>query len=143
VVSFTTRLLCPVPGRPDIACCIGDWVSPEAGLDAMEYRKHSYPDENLEKIPIVQLLNKTHHTGMSFLKRERNSRCTVITDLDTSKRSTQKALYCCDATPSWKPVPRPRIKHEKRTVGSAWKLGQFPLLSVYVVPAYGEKCISQ
>ena len=27
----------------------------------------------------------------------RNSRCTVITDLDTSKRSTQKAFSCCDA----------------------------------------------
>ena len=24
-------------------------------------------------------------------------RCTVITDLDTSKRSTQKAFSCCDA----------------------------------------------
>ena len=31
--------------------------------------------------------------GASFL----NSRCTVITDLDTSKRSTQKAFSCCDA----------------------------------------------
>ena len=29
--------------------------------------------------------------------RARNSRCTVITDLDTSKRSTQKAFSCCDA----------------------------------------------
>ena len=27
----------------------------------------------------------------------RNSRCTVITDLDTSKRSTQKAFSCCGA----------------------------------------------
>ena len=33
----------------------------------------------------------------SFLNRARNSRCTVITDLDTSKRSTQKAFSCCDA----------------------------------------------
>ena len=35
--------------------------------------------------------------GTSFLNRARNSRCTVITDLDTSKRSTQKAFSCCDA----------------------------------------------
>jgi len=35
--------------------------------------------------------------GASFLNRARNSRCTVITDLDTSKRSTQKAFPCCDA----------------------------------------------
>ena len=27
----------------------------------------------------------------------RNSRCTVITDLDISKRSTQKTFSCCDA----------------------------------------------
>ena len=38
---------------------------------------------------------KTLHA--SFLNRARNSRCTVITDLDTSKRSTQKAFSCCDA----------------------------------------------
>ena len=36
-----------------------------------------------------------HHA--SFLNRARNSRCTVITDLDTSKRSTRKAFSCCDA----------------------------------------------
>ena len=36
--------------------------------------------------------------GTSFLNRAaRNSRCTVITDLDTSKRSTQKAFSCCGA----------------------------------------------
>jgi len=35
--------------------------------------------------------------GASFLNRARNSRCTVITDLDTSKRGTQKAFSCCDA----------------------------------------------
>jgi len=40
-------------------------------------------------------LEKTHDA--SFLNRARNSRCTVITDLDTSKRSTQKAFPCCDA----------------------------------------------
>jgi len=35
--------------------------------------------------------------GAYFLNRARNSRCTVITDLDTSKLSTQKAFSCCDA----------------------------------------------
>jgi hypothetical protein len=33
----------------------------------------------------------------SFLNRARNSRCTVITDLGTSKRSTQRAFSCRDA----------------------------------------------
>ena len=32
-----------------------------------------------------------------FRARFRNSRCTVITDLYTSKRSSQKAFSCCDA----------------------------------------------
>ena len=58
--------------------------------------------------------------GASFLNRARNSRCTVITDLDISKRRTQKAFSCSPAaTPSWKLAPRPRSKHEKRTAGSA------------------------
>jgi len=34
----------------------------------------------------VHGLEKTHHAY--FLNRARNSRCTVVTDLDTSKRST-------------------------------------------------------
>jgi len=51
----------------------------------------------------------------SFLNGARNSRCTVIADLDTSKRSTQKAFSCCDAImENW-----PHSKHEKRTAGSA------------------------
>ena len=40
---------------------------------------------------------KTHHTCASFLNRSRNSRCTVITDLDTSKWIKQKVFSCCDA----------------------------------------------
>jgi hypothetical protein len=35
--------------------------------------------------------------GASFVIRAGNSRCTVITDLDTSKRSTHKTFACCDA----------------------------------------------
>jgi len=31
------------------------------------------------------------------INHAQNSRCTVITDLDTSKRSTQKTFSCCDA----------------------------------------------
>jgi hypothetical protein len=33
----------------------------------------------------------------TFLNCARKSRCTVITDLDTSKRSTQNAFSCYDA----------------------------------------------
>jgi hypothetical protein len=35
--------------------------------------------------------------GAPLLSGARNSSCTVITDLDTSKRSTKKAFSCCDA----------------------------------------------
>jgi hypothetical protein len=46
----------------------------------------------------VHGLENSHHTRiMSFLFRARKSRCTVITDLDTSKRSAQQAFSWCDA----------------------------------------------
>ena len=66
----------------------------------------------------------------SFLNRARNSRCTVITDLNTSKRSTQKAFSCCDAILETGPAVSKRsellVAHEK--------LGQLlQLLTVYVV----------
>ena len=68
--------------------------------------------------------------GASFLNRARNSRCTVITDLDTSKRSTEKAFSCCDAILETGPAVSMRcellVAHEK--------LEQLPLLTVYVVP---------
>jgi len=67
--------------------------------------------------------------GVSFLSRARNSRCTVITDLDTSKRSTQKAFSCCDTILETGPAVSMRsellVAHEK--------LGQMALLTVYVV----------
>ena len=45
-----------------------------------------------------QFRKDTPWDGESFINRAaRNSRCTVITDLDTSKRSTQKAFSCRDA----------------------------------------------
>jgi len=76
----------------------------------------------------VHGLEKTHHA--SFLNRARNSRCTVITDLDTSKRSTQKAFSCCEAILETGPAVSMRsvllVAHEK--------LGQLALLTVYVVP---------
>ena len=59
-----------------------------------------------------------------------NSRCTVITDLDTSKQSTQKDISCCYAILETDPAVSMRsellVAHEK--------LGQLPLLTVYVVP---------
>jgi len=68
--------------------------------------------------------------GASFLNSTRNSCCTVITDLDTSKRSTQKAFSCCDTMLETGPAASMRsellVAHEK--------LGQLPLLTVYVVP---------
>jgi hypothetical protein len=68
-------------------------------------------------------------------KAAQNSCCTVITDLDTSKWSTQKAFSCCDAILKTGPAANMRnellVAHEK--------LGQLPLLTVYVVPVKGEK----
>jgi hypothetical protein len=68
--------------------------------------------------------------GASFLNSTWNSRCTVITNLDTSKRSTQKAFSCCDAILEM--VSRPRSKHEKRTTGSTRE--------TWTVPAPGSVC---
>ena len=48
------------------------------------------------KIIKNEVRNNAMH-GVSFLNCAWNSRCTVITDLDTPKWSTQKAFYCCSA----------------------------------------------
>jgi hypothetical protein len=56
------------------------------------------------------------HALPAVLNCVQNSLCTVITDLDTSKWSTQKAFA---ATPSWKLTLQPRSKHEKQTAGGA------------------------
>jgi hypothetical protein len=37
------------------------------------------------------------HKNNVFIDRERNSRCIIITDLETSKLSTKKAFSCCNA----------------------------------------------
>jgi len=82
------------------------------------------------KIIIFAVKRGDNTHGASFLNRARNSRCTVITDLDTSKRSTQKVFSCCDAILETGPAVSMRsellVAHEK--------LGQLPLLTVYVVP---------
>jgi hypothetical protein len=53
-----------------------------------------------------------------------------VADLDTSKRSTQNAFSCCNAILETGPAVSMRsellVAHEK--------LGQLPLLMVYVVP---------
>ena len=55
--------------------------------------------------------------GASFLNRAMQLYCcTVITVLDTSNGAHRKPFPA--ATPSWELTPRPRSKHEKRTVGS-------------------------
>ena len=55
--------------------------------------------------------------GASFLNRARNSRCTVITDLDTSKPEHTESLFLLRPhLGNW-----PRSKREKRTAGSAWE----------------------
>jgi hypothetical protein len=45
----------------------------------------------------ARLENTLFLCGASFLSRAWNSRCTAITDLDTTKRSTQKAFSYCYA----------------------------------------------
>ena len=64
--------------------------------------------------------------GATFLNRALNSRYTAITDLDTSKRSTQKASSCCDAILETGPAVSMRsellVAHEK--------VGQLPLLTL-------------
>jgi len=59
-----------------------------------------------------------------------NSRCTVIIDLETSKRSTQKAFSCCDAILETGPA----VSMGSELLVAHEKLGQLPLLTVYVVP---------
>ena len=61
--------------------------------------------------------------GESFLNRELQLYCcTVITDLDTSKRSTQKAFS-----------RGPAVSTRSELLVAHEKLGQLPLLTVYVV----------
>ena len=68
--------------------------------------------------------------GASLINRALH--CSVITDMDTSKRSTQKDFSCCDAIFNW---PRnPAVSMRSELLVAHEKLGQLPLLTVYVVP---------
>ena len=70
--------------------------------------------------------------GASFLNRAaRNSSCTVITDLDTSKGSTQKAFSCYDAILE---TGSAAVSMRSELLVADEKRGQLPLLTVYVVP---------
>jgi hypothetical protein len=78
-------------------------------------------------------LKKTHHIRiMYFLNRARNPRCTVIIDLDTSKRSTQKPSLA--ATPSWNWYHGSALSMRRELLVAHEKRGQFSLLAVYVEP---------
>ena len=61
-----------------------------------QFASHAYCDA---AGPVSKMASEQEKppAGAFFLNRARNSRCTVITDLDTSKRSTQKAFSCCYA----------------------------------------------
>jgi hypothetical protein len=75
----------------------------------------------LHKHPVST--NCRHHLvtlflcGASFLNRAQNSRCAIITDLDTSKRCTQKAFSCYEAILETDPAVNMRsellVAHEK------------------------------
>jgi hypothetical protein len=54
----------------------------------------------------AQFKKDAPHKNNVFFKPSRNSRCTVITDLDTSNWSTQKAYSCCDSILEPGPVSR-------------------------------------
>jgi len=75
---------------------------------------------NLQVMPHSLCHLYLHLPGASFLNRARNSRCTVITNLDTSKRSTQTAFSCCDAILETSSAVSMLVAHEK--------LGQLLLL---------------
>ena len=60
----------------------------------------------------------------------RNWRCTVITDLDTSKWSTQKAFSCCGAILETGPA----VSMRSELLEAHEKLGQLPLLTVTLCP---------
>jgi hypothetical protein len=58
-----------------------------------------------------------------------------VADLDTLKRSTQNAFSCCDTILETGPA----VSMRSELLVAREKLGQLPLLKVYVVPMYGEK----
>ena len=101
LASRTTRFGYTVPNTgipydlvPGHVVCFDLKISVREGF--LNLKK--YPSFSLFLFPkAFEHFNAFIKHGASFLNRARNSRCTVITDLDTSKRSTQKAFSCCDA----------------------------------------------
>jgi hypothetical protein len=69
---------------------------------------------------------------MSFLNSELNSHCTVVTDLDTSKRSTESLLLPRRHLGNWSRCRAVSMRSQLLVAHET--LGQFPLLTVYVVP---------
>jgi hypothetical protein len=77
------------------------------------------------------------HALSAILNRAQNLSCTVITDLDTSKRAHRKPFPA--VTPSWKLAPRPAVSMRSELLVAHKKLGQLLLLAVYIVPVKVEK----
>jgi hypothetical protein len=76
--------------------------------------------------------NWSLHALPAVLNRAQNSLCTVITDLDTSKRSTQSLFLLRRPLGNW---PRgPAVSMRSELLVAYEKLWQLPLLTVYVVP---------
>jgi hypothetical protein len=91
---------------------------------------HALPAVRFSCLLRGQFLRWRRSRKKAFCVLRFDSRCTLIADLDTSKRSTQKAFSCCDAILETSPAVSMRsellVAHEK--------LGQLPLLMVYSVP---------
>jgi hypothetical protein len=62
----------------------------------------------------------------------------VISDLDTSKRPTQKEFYCFDAIFGYK-SRGPAVSIRGELLVANEKLRLFPLLTIYVGPVKDEK----
>jgi hypothetical protein len=108
------RFSCLLPGRGAI---LQDGVA--AGKRLFMCSVLGCPDLWLHSSSTVTVngLEKTQHEMYVFPNSARTSRCTVITDLNTSKRSTQKAFFLLlRHLGKW-----PRNKHEKRTTGGVWE----------------------
>ena len=84
----------------------------------------------------ISHLTRVKHTPLAAASVQicdYSARCTVITDLDTSERSTQKAFSCCNAILETGPHG-PAVSMRSELLVAHEKLGQLPLLTVYVLP---------
>jgi hypothetical protein len=72
------------------------------------------------------------HALPAVLNCAQNSRCTVITDLDTKTEHTESLFLLRRHLVNW---PRgPAVSMRSELLVAHEKLGQLPLLTVYVVP---------